>query len=143
MDKQIYNNLKQHRKVPKTKKEYRYYRNIGHFIDYTCRVYRLPRRLFKAILMRESQYQVGALRVTKDKPTDFGIGQIYHKTAKAYGFKKSKLLSNSVYSIRASAKVLKDFKDRYRGKEKYWYLRYNTANKQKQKIYYAHIARYF
>jgi len=143
IDKQMFSNLKQHNKLPKTQGEYRYYRNISNIVDYTCRVYRIPKRLFMAILMRESQYQVGAIGTTNGEPTDFGIGQIYWKTMRAYRFKEKRLLTDRVYSVRAGAIVLRDFKKMYRGREKRWYLRYNTSNKEKQKVYYADISRYF
>ena len=143
IDKQMLYNLKQHSREPRSKKEQVYYKNLSGYIAYACQVYKLPKRLYMAILARESQYQVGAVGLTGGEPTDFGIGQVHHRTAKAYGFGKKRLLTNSVYSIRASAKVLRDFKNMYRSREKRWYLRYNTSNKKKQKEYYEAISRYF
>lgn len=60
--------------------------------------------------------------------TDFGIGQIWYKTADSYDFDFDKLTSNMEYSVEAAAIVLEYFKNRYSHKEKTWWTRYNANN---------------
>ena len=74
---------------------------------------------------------------------DFGIGQIYYKTAKGFGFDISLLTTDLEYSIEASAKVLADFKKRYSNKEVDWWTRYNARSKIKRQIYKTLVERYF
>lgn len=75
--------------------------------------------------------------------SDFGIGQIYYKTAKGFGFNLSKLTTDLNYSIEAAAKVLADFKKRYSAKEVYWWTRYNSSSRIKRRIYKELVERYF
>lgn len=79
----------------------------------------------------------------KDKPTegrvsvctDFGIGQIWYKTAQSYEFDIEKLTSDLEYSVEAAAIVLKDFQSRYAHKEKDWWTRYNARSTKARNKY--------
>lgn len=74
--------------------------------------------------------------------SDFGISQIYYKTAKAFGFNIFKLLNDLDYSVAAGAQVLADFQKRYSHKELDWWTRYNASSKAKRSIYKTLVTRY-
>lgn len=126
----------------------------------------IPVRIFVGILAQESGYQLeakgchsGLVKVV-DKISetdliepvfkheevkicsDFGIGQIYFKTARGFGFDIQLLTTDLEYSIEASAKVLADFQKRYSAKEVDWWTRYNARSKIKRKIYKQLVERY-
>ena len=61
--------------------------------------------------------------------TDFGISQIYYKTARKYGFKIHKLNKDLAYSVEAGAKVLQGFMKRYKKRDKDWWVRYNCGSR--------------
>lgn len=61
--------------------------------------------------------------------TDFGISQIWYKTAKAFDFDVKLLITDLKYSVKAGAIVLADFKKRYESRENDWWTRYNCGNK--------------
>lgn len=67
--------------------------------------------------------------------TDFGVGQIWYKTANSYEFDLEKLTTDMDYSIEAAAIVLKDFKDRYSRKEQDWWTRYNARSRDARNKY--------
>ena len=75
--------------------------------------------------------------------SDFGIGQIYYKTAKGFGFDIELLTTDLEYSIDAAAQVLADFKKRYSAREVDWWTRYNARSPIKRKIYKTLVKRYF
>ncbi len=91
-------------------------------------------RLYTAILMQESGYKLDAKNCGPEKCTDFGIAQIYYKTAKRYNFDIQKLLTDLEYSVNAGAKVLAWFRKTYASSEKYWWCRYNTGTAPFSKI---------
>lgn len=74
--------------------------------------------------------------------TDFGIGQIWYKTANSYDFDIVKLTTDVEYSVEAAAIVLKDFKNRYGHKEKDWWTRYNARNRKARDEYKELVERY-
>jgi len=74
--------------------------------------------------------------------SDFGIGQIYFKTAKSFGFDIALLTTDLEYSINAAATVLADFQKRYSAREVDWWSRYNARNKIKRRIYKELVERY-
>lgn len=106
-------------------------------------------KLFTAILMQESGYKLDTKNCTwglltvkyinKDTKfegrvcTDYGISQIYYKTAKRYKFNINKLLTDLTYSVKAGLIVLKYFKDRYSKFENNWWTRYNCGTKPSTK----------
>jgi hypothetical protein len=73
---------------------------------------------------------------------DFGMSQIYYKTARRYKLDLSKLTTNTKYSIEAGAKVLRGFKKRYARKETDWWTRYNASSKIKRDIYKQLVERF-
>lgn len=118
--------------------------------------YHIPTRVFTAILMQESGYTLSAKGchsgiIQKDSEicnsdkyvadpimcsepevrvcTDFGISQIYYKTAKRFGFSLEKLTKDLEYSVESGAKVLTDFMKRYEAKDIDWWTRYNCGTK--------------
>tara|TARA_R100000951_G_C2653160_1_gene185154 strand:+ start:5750 stop:6340 length:591 start_codon:yes stop_codon:yes gene_type:complete len=140
--------------------------------------YKIPARIFAAILRQESNYTLKingchkglilpdcqklegpeSIRVkcemNKDEFTkevkicsDFGISQIYYRTARRFGIDINKLTTDLAYSIEAGARVLADFKKRYGKKDEYWWLRYNcgtrsTTNRDTCQIYKKLVERY-
>lgn len=143
--------------------------HISNAIHKVSEKYNLPTRIFVGILAQESAYRLGAKgchrglvkEVAHVKPnapmsvppvvkhiekrvcSDFGIGQIYYKTAKGFGFDIAKLTTDLEYSLEASAKVLADFKRRYSAREVDWWTRYNASSRVKRKIYKQLVERYF
>lgn len=89
-------------------------------------------------LKRESSYVIKEIKVC----ADFGIGQIYYKTAEGFGFDIYKLTSDLEYSIEAAAIVLADFQRRYSAREVDWWTRYNASSNIKRKIYKKLVERY-
>lgn len=61
--------------------------------------------------------------------TDFGIGQIYYKTAKRFGIDINKLNKDLEYSVEAGAIVLKNFMEKFEAKDNDWWVRYNCGTK--------------
>lgn len=143
--------------------------HLSNVIHKVSRKYSLPTRIFVGILAQESGYKLEAKGCHKGlvkevvetetrlpmtiHPTveykevkvcaDFGIGQIYYKTAKGFGFDLNKLTTDLDYSIEAAAQVLADFKKRYSAREVDWWTRYNARSRIKRKIYKQLVERYF
>lgn len=87
--------------------------------------YKLDATLLQAILMQESRLEPNTIN---HKTLDYGIGGINVKTIKAYKFDKDRLLTDKVYSIKAAAIVLSDFKKNFKHKEPLtWHCRYNIG----------------
>jgi len=156
-EKDIYNQIIKNYKKTKTSISKKYAKKLSKVINKYCLKHDIPCNIFAGILMQESRYKVNAKRCSRKKKLiginnryywgkrcyDFGIGQIWSKTAKHYKFNINKLLTDLDYSVMASAIVLSDFKKWYGKKEKHWYTRYNASNKKKRQIYYKHIKRFF
>lgn len=138
--------------------------------------YHIPSRIFTAILMQESGYSLkaknchkgirnktegeiqwelhttrrtlGILTTTESKVcTDFGISQIYYKTAKGWGFDVERLTNDLEYSVEAGAKVLHDMMGRFEARDSDWYVRYNcgfrgTTKRDTCRIYKKLVERY-
>lgn len=130
----------------------------------------IPTRIFTAILAQESAYKLdatgcktGLIKVVEtvesdsiiiNKPkkvikykkatvcSDFGIGQIWYKTAHSYNFDISRLTTDLEYSINAAARVLSDFQKMYSAKEVDWWTRYNASSRHKREIYKKLVERY-
>lgn len=67
--------------------------------------------------------------------TDFGIGQIWYRTAQSYEFDIERLTTDLDYSVEAAAIVLKDFQNRYAHKEPDWWTRYNARSTKARNKY--------
>lgn len=90
--------------------------------------FKLSPVLLASIVSVESEFNVKAIRYTKGKASDFGLGQIHYKSVKRYNFDKQKLVTNFKYSLEAAATVLKDLKKSfYKKNPNKWYLRYNVG----------------
>lgn len=104
------------------------------------------------MLMQESAYKISAKNIrcgisieTGQKDCiidDYGIGQINHKTIKAFNFDQQKLLTDLTYSVEASAKVLADFKRMYGKKDSEYWTRYNASTPSKRLVYKRLVSRY-
>lgn len=104
------------------------------------------------MLMQESAYKISAKNIscgmsieTGEKDciiVDYGIGQINHRTIRAFNFDQKKLLTDLTYSVEASAKVLSDFKRMYGKKDPEYWTRYNASNPEKREVYKRLVARY-
>jgi hypothetical protein len=143
--------------------------HLSNVIHKISRKYSLPTRIFVGILAQESGYKLeakgchkGLVKEVTHMETrapmtthpiveykevkvcaDFGIGQIYYKTAKGFGFNLNKLTTDLDYSVEAAAQVLADFKKRYSAREVDWWTRYNARSRIKRKIYKQLVERYF
>ncbi len=92
-----------------------------------------------AILAQECRYRLHCInKVSKD----YGIGQINHKTIKAFNMDKERLLNDLDYSVEMAVVVLADFKRMYGKREKNWFTRYNSSNPDKRKVYETLVARF-
>jgi len=92
-----------------------------------------------AILAQECRYRLNCInKVTKD----YGIGQINHKTIKAFNMDQKRLLTDLEYSVEMAVIVLADFKRMYGKREKDWFTRYNSSKPDKRKHYGELIARF-
>lgn len=185
----IYNQIL--RNKPSINKQYAM--KLSNIIHRVTRKYKIPSRVFTAILAQESGYKLEAkgchtgyvhydknsIKECEDKVekcwniygknapfrgcgsfpgcaakqykltltpvkvcTDFGLSQIFYKTARRYNLNILKLTTDLQYSVEAGAIVLAGFKKRYSKREKLWFTRYNSSNKIKRKIYYELIKRY-
>jgi len=114
-----------------------YAMNLSNVIYKMCKKYNLPKHIYTAILMQESNYHLDAVagisgyyngKVIKVK-TDFGIAQIHWKNVKNKKLNIDKLLNDIVYSVEEGAKILSFFKKKYAHKEKDWWVRYNCGQK--------------
>lgn len=97
-----------------------------------------PERL-AAILAQESRYTLNAVN---RRSKDYGIAQINHKTIESFGFDKQRLLTDLEYSVKAGAIVLADFKRMYGKREKNYWSRYNSSNKDKRQEYEILVAKF-
>jgi len=101
--------------------------------------YKIPKRIYAAILMQESRYELGAINT---KSSDFGISQINKRTAKVFGFNTKRLTTDLRYSIEAGAIVLADFQRMYGKKESLWFTRYHHSKPSLRKKYLRDISRW-
>lgn len=87
--------------------------------------HKIEPKLYAAMIAVESMFQVNAY----NKHTlDYGIAQINHLTAAAYGFDTIRLQTDMSYNLYAGAHILAYFKRRYAKTEpKTWYCRYNVG----------------
>jgi hypothetical protein len=79
--------------------------------------------------------------------TDFGITQIYYKTAKRWKFNINKLTENLEYSVEAGAIVLHDIMERFEAEDVNYWVRYNcgfrgTTKRDTCQIYKKLVERY-
>ena len=141
------------RNNPKIKNHHAMY--LSNVIYKVTKKYKLNPQIFTAILAQESRYKLEARNCTSgyDKSllpdkveikvcSDYGIGQIYYKTAEAYNLDINRLLYDLEYSVEAGAIVLSDFKKRYGHKEDDYWSRYNSSTKTKRNIYKQLVARF-
>lgn len=78
---------------------------------------------------------------------DFGISQIWFKTAQRFNIDISKLTTDLDYSVEAGARVLHDLMERYEAKDNDWWVRYNcgtrgTTKRDTCQIYKQLVERY-
>ncbi len=110
--------------------EKNYAMELSNIIHKLAQAYDIKPYRLAAILAQESGYKLDAVN---KKSLDYGISQINHKTMKAYGFDKEKLLTDLEYSVKAGAIVLSDFKRMYKHEDDYW-CRYNVGTAPKSEI---------
>jgi hypothetical protein len=137
---------------PKVTKEYAM--QLSNIIHSVTKKYNLRPHIYTAILAQESMYQLKAINCTTgvklydaNNPlneeeivcVDFGISQINYKTAKAYEFDLTKLVSDS---IEAGAIVLSDMKKRYHEDDIHYWTRYNSSKKTFREEYRRLVERF-
>lgn len=70
----------------------------------------IPKHIIAAVAYKESKHDFTAVnKIT----LDYGALQINHRTLKSYGFNRTRLITDEVYSYVKGAEVLKYFLDRY------------------------------
>lgn len=79
--------------------------------------------------------------------SDFGISQIYYKTAQRFKIDITRLTTDLEYSVEAGARVLADFMERHEAKDNDWWVRYNcgargTTKRDTCQIYKKLVERY-
>lgn len=116
-----------------------YAKELSVMIAKVATSYKIDPIRLAAILAQESMYKVGAIN---KKSKDYGIAQIHHATAVAYGFDINKLKTNPHYCIEAAAIILKDIKQKYGKREKDYWTRYHSYTPEKRKEYKLLVARY-
>lgn len=111
--------------------------------------YNINPKLYSAILMRESSYNLTAKNCRGETCFDFGIAQININTINAYDLDLEKIQTDLEYSLEAGAKVLSWFKKTYKGKEPTeWWVRYNVGTRDKESVktawdeYYEGVSQY-
>lgn len=140
---------------------YKYTMNLSNIVYKAAKKHNIPANIYAAILRQESGYNLEAKGCHKGYSkrgslteyvetkicSDFGISQIYFKTAERYGFSIDKLTQDLEYSVNAGATVLSGFKKRYGKKDKMFWLRYNcgsrgTTKRDTCQIYKKLVSRY-
>lgn len=116
---------------------------LTHTIQKVTDKYKLPKKLYTAILMQESAYNLKAKRCSNGLCTDFGIGQVHISSVKRYKLSKDLLTKDLDYSIESSAKILHDFKKMYSKKERNYWTRYNSSNKDFRNLYASQVSRWY
>lgn len=127
---------------PSINKKYAF--ELSNVIYKVSKQYRIPKRIFTAILMAESGYILSRTNCRKgltnnldnviiEVCTDYGISQIHYESVISYGFDKELLLSDLNYSVEAGAKILSYFHRRF-GHESDWWVRYNIGTRNKKKL---------
>lgn len=101
----------------------------------------------KALKCMHNNFELTTYKKEAKVCTDFGISQIYYKTAKRFDFNLEKLTNDLEYSVEAGAKVLHDFMKRYEARDVNWWLRYNcgsrgSTNRDTCQIYKRLVERY-
>lgn len=114
-------------------------KKIAHHISMVNIKYKIPKRVYTAILMQESEYVLNAVN---KKSNDYCMAQINIKTAAAFKFDTKRLLTDLKYCIEAGAIVLADFQKMYAHKELTWFTRYNSSKPLKRKKYFAKISQW-
>jgi len=128
---------------PKLSKKYAM--KLSNVIYKAARKHKIPANIYTAILKQESGYSLRAKGchrgIVQDSSSnfkemkvcaDFGISQVYYRTAYRYGFDISKLTTDLEYSVNAGAQVLSGFK-RYSRKDKDYWTRYNCGSRSTTK----------
>jgi len=112
---------------------------LSNIIHHMAKLYNINPTKYAAILAQESMYKLNAVN---NESKDYGISQINHNTAKAYGFNIGLLTSDVEYSIKAGAIVLSDIKRAYGHKEKSYWTRYNSSKPDKREKYQLLVSRF-
>lgn len=139
----------------------KYSMKLSNIIYKAAKKFNIPANIYTAILRQESNYSLEAKGCHKgivqdlEDPnkykelkvcSDFGISQVFYRTAQRYDFDIYKLNNDLEYSVMAGAEVLSGFK-RFKKKDSDWYLRYNCGNRSTTKrdtcqIYKKLVGRY-
>lgn len=117
----------------------KYAKQIAKHVSVVHVKYKIPKRVYVAILMQESSYNLEAYN---KKSSDFGMSQINKRTARAFGFNTKKLTTDLKYSIEAGAIVLADFQRMYGKKDALWFTRYHHSKPSLRKKYLKNISRW-
>lgn len=150
----------------------KYAMNLSNIIYKAAKKHKVNARILTAIYAQESMYvnetkncttgifHIEAAFVEADIPkdmkdrmlamtaepitvcTDFGIGQIWYRTAAKMGIDLNRIILDLEYSVDKSAEILADFYQRYGHREKDWWTRYNASSRKKRDVYLNLVERY-
>lgn len=126
---------------------------LSNIIHRKAKQYDIKANLMAAVFMQESSYDPvnHGTKCGVDLPdfdeevcviSDFGLGQIYYKTAKHFCKDIDLLYFDYEYQVDCAFKVMKDFKNRYFKDEYYWWTRYNSSTPSKRKLYRKRVQRW-
>jgi hypothetical protein len=137
----IYCQIIRNKEKVREKIEHSYAMRLSNAIYKVSRELSLDGRIYAAILMQESRYvldsknchtglneQMKPLRVC----SDFSLSMINHRTADRYGIDIARLMHDLDYSVYSGARILSDFKKRFKNEEDY-YVRYNCGSARSTK----------
>jgi hypothetical protein len=122
-----------------------YAEKLSVVIEEKSKKYKVPPRIFTAILMQESAYRLRATNKTCGLRnlasagescviTDIGISQIHYLNVKRFNLDKQRLTTDLEYSVDSGAMILAQY-SRYQKREpKTWYSRYNCGTRKFSKI---------
>lgn len=99
----------------------------------------MPWQILAAIAYNESSLGVSNVNA---RSKDYGIMQINAKNILRYGLSRDKLMKDETYSIRFACKLLKDNKERFASKHKYWLGVYRSGTALWKNSIVANATRY-
>jgi soluble lytic murein transglycosylase-like protein len=119
---------------------------IASHIDTYSKKYGIPAKVYTAIIMQESSYNIKATNKRCGYSNEYnkvacvvvdvGLSQINYKTVAKYNLDRRKLASDVEYSVKSGAQVLSWFHQKYANKEpKTWFCRYNVGTGSHTKIH--------
>lgn len=99
-------------------------------------------RIYLAILMQESAFNMKAVGCATRGCVDFGISQINIATIAHYSLQQTRLMTDLDYAVVAGARILSDIKIKYSKSDKTWWSRYNSYKPTHRRKYEMKVQRW-